>query len=105
MLRFRCHTGHAYTAQSLIAELSDSIEDALWNTLRAIEESVMLLQHMSGHLRAAQDLRTAEHFTQQAKAAEQRADLVRQAVMQHNTPSQTTPEHSLLHIASGISPP
>src|SRR5690606_36324302 len=26
MLRYRCHTGHAYTASSLLAEVSESIE-------------------------------------------------------------------------------
>ena len=33
-VRFRCHTGHAYSADSLLASINEAIEDALWNTVR-----------------------------------------------------------------------
>jgi hypothetical protein len=35
LLRFRCRTGHAYSAETLLATQSDAIEDALWIALRA----------------------------------------------------------------------
>ena len=38
MLRFRCHTGHAFSLQSLLAELNTEIENNLWNAIRTIEE-------------------------------------------------------------------
>jgi two-component system chemotaxis response regulator CheB len=38
--RFRCHTGRAYTLSSLLADVTESLETSLWNTLRAMEESV-----------------------------------------------------------------
>ena len=34
-VRFRCHTGHAYSAESLLAAINERMEDALWNTVRA----------------------------------------------------------------------
>jgi two-component system chemotaxis response regulator CheB len=46
--RFRCHTGHAFTAVSLEAELSGNIEMTAWNTVRALEEHAMLLNEMAG---------------------------------------------------------
>ena len=35
LTRYRCHTGHAFSAESLLAEQSESIEDALFAGLRA----------------------------------------------------------------------
>ncbi|MDQ3744203.1 MAG: chemotaxis protein CheB, partial [Acidobacteriota bacterium] len=37
-IRFRCHTGHAYSPESLIAEIDEAIEDSLWSALRSVEE-------------------------------------------------------------------
>ncbi len=83
LYRFRCHTGHAYSPNSLLVEVTKSIDDALWNTLRGIEESQMLMGHIAQHLRAANDVDTAELFLQKAEDAQRRAELVRQAVMSH----------------------
>jgi len=41
-IRFRCHTGHAYSIESLLAEVDEKIDDALWNAIRALEEAVLL---------------------------------------------------------------
>ena len=83
LIRFRCHTGHAYSPNSLLVEVTKSIEDALWSTLRGIEESEMLMSHIAQHLHEANDGDTAELFKQKANDAKRRADLVRQAVMSH----------------------
>ena len=37
-IRFRCHTGHAYSAESLVAEMDEAIEESLWNAIRSVEE-------------------------------------------------------------------
>ena len=49
VLRFRCHTGHAYSAESLMAALSEGIENALWSTVRAVEEGRLLLEQLLQH--------------------------------------------------------
>jgi two-component system, chemotaxis family, protein-glutamate methylesterase/glutaminase len=41
-LRFRCRVGHALTARYLGAEQRHAIETALWEALRALEESASL---------------------------------------------------------------
>jgi len=82
-LRFRCHVGHAFSARSLLADLSESLDDALWNTLRALDESVMLMQHIAEHLQADQFLQLAALFTRQVQEAQQRSDILRKMVMQH----------------------
>ncbi|WP_428232779.1 chemotaxis protein CheB [Flavobacterium sp.] len=42
-LRYRCHTGHAYTAASLLAEQTKKIEETMWTALRMFEERKNLL--------------------------------------------------------------
>lgn len=42
-LRFRCHTGHAYTAATLLAEQTKKIEETMWVALRMFEERRNLL--------------------------------------------------------------
>ena len=44
MLRFRCYTGHAYTANTLLAEVSEPIESKLWQSMPGPEEMNMLLK-------------------------------------------------------------
>jgi two-component system, chemotaxis family, protein-glutamate methylesterase/glutaminase len=46
-LRFRCHTGHAYTAASLLAEQTNKIEETMWIALRMFEERKNLLTEMA----------------------------------------------------------
>ena len=42
-LRYRCHTGHAYTAAALLAEQTSKIEETMWVALRMFEERRNLL--------------------------------------------------------------
>lgn len=46
-LRYRCHTGHAFTAPVLLAEQSAKIEETLWIALRMFEERRNLLAKMA----------------------------------------------------------
>ncbi len=46
-MRFRCHTGHAYTAAYLLAEQTNKIEETMWTALRMFEEHKNLLTEMA----------------------------------------------------------
>ena len=46
-LRYRCHTGHAYTAAALLAEQTEKIEETMWSALRMFEEHKNLLTVMT----------------------------------------------------------
>ena len=46
-LRFRCHTGHAFTGSELVSAQSDKIQETLWISLRMFEERKNLLQTMT----------------------------------------------------------
>lgn len=45
--RFRCHTGHSYTAATLFSTQTEKIEETLWICLRMFEERRNLLRGMS----------------------------------------------------------
>jgi two-component system, chemotaxis family, protein-glutamate methylesterase/glutaminase len=86
-LRFRCHTGHAFTADSLVAEQSDATEEAIWNSIRSLQESSMLLTHLAEHWRAI-DPKVADEFLRKAKQAQARANAVRRISSEHEALSE-----------------
>ena len=88
LARFRCHTGHAYSADTLLAAVTETIEDNLYNTLRSMDEAVILLNHMGDHHAEANQPKLAAVYFQKAQEAQSRSDLVRQAVQNHQTLSQ-----------------
>ncbi|NYE22370.1 chemotaxis protein CheB [Pigmentiphaga litoralis] len=45
--RFRCHTGHGYTAASLAHGQAVAAEEAVWAAVRALHEKEMLLRRMA----------------------------------------------------------
>lgn len=85
--RYRCHTGHAFTADSLLAELSAVTEGAIWGSVRAIQENSMLMTHLAKHWREI-DPSVADEFLRKAKAARARADLIRKAAAEHEVLSE-----------------
>ena len=47
IVRYRCRTGHAFSADTLAAAQSSGIEEALWIALRALEENAALFRRLS----------------------------------------------------------
>ena len=82
LLRFRCHTGHAFTARHLLGALTERTEDALWSAVRAIEESAMLLAHMAEHIVPHDDGGLAREFRQSSQEELRRAHAVRALIPQ-----------------------
>lgn len=46
-LRYRCHTGHAYSQQSLLIDQTAAMEESLYTALRAVEEKAAALRRMA----------------------------------------------------------
>ena len=60
-LRFRCHTGHSFSAR-ILADLQDqTVETALWSSLRALQEKVRMEQEMLEYASARLDPESEEH--------------------------------------------
>jgi two-component system, chemotaxis family, protein-glutamate methylesterase/glutaminase len=47
VLRFKCHVGHAYSAESLEVAQSQSLEGALWAALRSLQERADLFRRLA----------------------------------------------------------
>lgn len=81
--RFRCHTGHAYSTDALLASVSENIEESLWSAIRGIDECIILLNHMGDHLAEVNQPKLAAHYFKKANEASRRNDLMRQVVTSH----------------------
>jgi two-component system chemotaxis response regulator CheB len=87
--RFRCHTGHAYSADSLIAEIGEAIEGALWSAMRLMHEGDMLMRKVADHLDTHGGGSDAARFRGQAADLQRKADAVRHLVTAHALPMPT----------------
>jgi two-component system chemotaxis response regulator CheB len=72
-LRYRCHTGHAYTAAALLAEQTKKIEETMWTALRMFEERRNLLTTLSKEQRGA----PAHSAAERAKLSQVHIDRIR----------------------------
>ena len=79
LFRFRCHTGHAYSIESLLTDITEKMDDALWNSIRAFEEGELFMRHMAQHLDHAENSQSAESMLKRADETKRRATLMRQA--------------------------
>ncbi len=81
LLRFRCRTGHAYSAKTLLAEQSDSIEEALWIAFRALEEKASLTDRLAARMNKHNQALSAERLSQQAIAARQHSAIIKELLL------------------------
>ena len=83
LVRYRCHTGHAYTVGAFMASLTEKVEDYLYDSIRGMDETIILLNHLGDHYAEANQSQLAALFFKKAKQAADRSQLVRQAVVTH----------------------
>jgi two-component system chemotaxis response regulator CheB len=79
--RFRCHVGHGYTGQSLIAEQTDEVEAALWTALRALEENAALQRRLAERARQGNWPLVEKSYREAASNAESRAAVIRKVLV------------------------
>jgi two-component system, chemotaxis family, protein-glutamate methylesterase/glutaminase len=77
-VRFRCHTGHAFTALTLESELQDKMENAAWNAVRTFQEQAMLFGEMA--TRPGISNQEASNYSLRAELALKRAQLLRESI-------------------------
>ena len=81
VLRFRCHVGHAFSADSLNEGQVEMIESALWSAVRALEEQMILAKRIVERARRANHLRAVESFEKRARKAEEHSSALRQLLL------------------------
>lgn len=84
MLRFRCHVGHGYTAESLGAMQRHNLDNALWTALRALEEHASLYRRMATRTESAGLADLARRYQGQVEDAERQAATIRGALAAYN---------------------
>lgn len=80
LLRFRCHTGHAFTAESLMAEQDENLDAVLWSALRALEENAALCRRMADRTERAGLDDLARRYREDAGHGEHRAGILRRVL-------------------------
>lgn len=83
IIRYRCHTGHAHSADSLLVTITEKIEDTLWSAIRGMEESISLLNNLGDHYAGKNQPKLAALYFKKAQEAESRTEIVRQIVFTH----------------------
>lgn len=84
VVHFRCRTGHAYSPETLFAKQTDTIEEALWAALRALDENAALARRMERRMREVRHRAPGiqDRYTKRAQEAEQHADVLRRMLTQ-----------------------
>lgn len=87
LMQFTCHVGHRYGAESLLGQIAEELEAALWRCVRVLTEKATLTRQLAGRMRSAGDLAQAERAEEQADLDNRHQALVR-ALVQEGTLSQ-----------------
>lgn len=81
LVRFRCHTGHAYSFKSLLIEVNEAIDASLWSTVRAIEERVLILRQLADVADGDGKAADAARLRARAAEAERKCEPLRELVL------------------------
>jgi two-component system chemotaxis response regulator CheB len=74
ILRYRCHTGHAFTGEALLAAQAQQIETTLWNLLRGHQERAGIFRRLAEQETSCEG---ETRLTRRADEADKDAALVR----------------------------
>lgn len=86
ILRYRCHTGHAFSLNSLLDGIDEMIDNGLWNSIRALDERMLLLRKMGKLAQENGEPSESKRLSEEAKEAEQRVEKLRALVLQSRVP-------------------
>jgi two-component system chemotaxis response regulator CheB len=85
IIRYRCHTGHAYTVNALLSEVTDSVESMLYQSMRGLEETKMLLQNLGSHFEQEAQPTVADLFFRRAAQAGKQARIIHESIIEHES--------------------
>jgi two-component system chemotaxis response regulator CheB len=82
IIRFRCHTGHAVSAGTLLGACTEQVEQRLMDALRALDETIMLLNQLGAQYASNGNTAAAEQCFNRARDAYERSRPVREAALE-----------------------
>lgn len=77
--RFRCHTGHALSRETLLSAIVRNAEESLYDAVRALDEAQMLLEELAADFASEGDGEAAARTLALARATRERSRPVREA--------------------------
>jgi two-component system chemotaxis response regulator CheB len=83
---YRCRVGHVYAEDMLVEDKAAAVETALWMAVEALEERTDLLQKVAHRLSAQGREAAARRTAERARAAAERAELIRGMLTIHDEP-------------------
>lgn len=84
--RYRCRVGHAYTAESLLAGQSETLERALWTAVQTMEGRARLLLSMADKWQENHHGRVVTLYKSQAAELSEHAQALRLVLLQGTHP-------------------
>jgi two-component system, chemotaxis family, protein-glutamate methylesterase/glutaminase len=103
-LRFRCRVGHTFTAQHLGVEQRQAVETALWEALRALEESASLYRRRAGRAGSSHHELPARLYQERASNTESNSKILRDFLLRVNLQeSGSSPENAVTESLPGSS--
>jgi two-component system chemotaxis response regulator CheB len=85
LMRYRCHVGHIFSDDSMLAEQGKALENGLWTAVRALEERAALLDRLASQAKQRESVQIAGRFHEQAREAERQAETIRQVLASGKT--------------------
>jgi len=81
IIRFRCHTGHAVSSGTLLESATEQVEQRLLDAVRALDETIMLLNQLGEEFAKKGNTASAEQCFNRARDAYERSRPIREAAM------------------------
>jgi two-component system chemotaxis response regulator CheB len=81
LVRYRCHVGHAYTAETAEFAIDENLTGALASALRALDERVAVTQTLRDKAVASGHNKSAEWWTLRNGEVEHEAEVIRESIL------------------------
>jgi two-component system, chemotaxis family, protein-glutamate methylesterase/glutaminase len=85
VLRFRCHTGHAFSAEALDGAQRERIEDAVYTAIAALEEDVQFSGVLEKRFGDRDQTHLAAQYRMKAEKSRQSAEALRALLVRRQT--------------------
>ena len=80
LVRYRCHVGHAYTAELMSLALDDNLRRAFGSALRALDERIALARKLEREASFSGRTQIAKSWASRVREFEREAKVVRDSI-------------------------
>ena len=84
--RFRCHTGHGFTPETLLAHQNSEVEHALWCAVRVLQERAAMHRQIATRMRDHGSVTTADRYDERSHEEDAKAAVIRKLLANEPPP-------------------